>query len=293
MWKKSNIFCAETPNQHNSQVGTVTAFVKNGCTKRVPQVHHHYNQSSVKINLGWTYVALLFLMCNFDDLPFNGGWNFQQETALMQHVSQLSIWSLGAIKQVAIQKNAMIYHLWYVDTANVCVSLCDVLYLLSQAQDELLCTGTSSKGFKFKDFNNVCSYVGLTFWAHHEPWKLCPNIKSPFGFPPMKKQPEHRNIGESQALSTALHVMTLTVRQWGRAKHVVPQTRWLHSLKLTPNASEKRPSQKEIHLPTTNFQVLCWSEGRWKDLLQNPLKLKYHLPWSLETSSSNMRAVKL
>lgn len=187
MWKKSNIFCAETPNQHNSQVGTVTAFVKNGCTKRVPQVHHHYNQSSVKINLGWTYVALLFLMCNFDDLPFNGGWNFQQETSLMQHVSQLSIWSLGAIKQVAIQKNPMIYHLWYVDTANVCVSLCDVLYLLSQAQDELLCTGTSSKGFKFKDFNNVCSYVGLIFWAHHEPWKLCPNIKSPFGFPPNEK----------------------------------------------------------------------------------------------------------
>ena len=67
--------------------------------------------------------------------------------------------------------------------------------------------------------------LGLYFEPIMNPENCLPTSEAPLDVPPMKKQPEHRNIGESQALSTALHVMTLTVRQWGRAKHVVPQTR--------------------------------------------------------------------
>ena len=254
--KKIEYLFVETFNQHNSQVGT--AFVQNGCTKRVLQFHHHYNQSSVKINLGWTYVALLFPWGNFDDLPFNGGWNFQQETALMQHVSQLFIWSLGAIKQVAVQKN-----------------------LLSQAQNELLCTGTSSKDFKFKDFNSFSSYVALIFWAHHEPCKFCPNIRSPFGFLPMKKQPEHRKTGESQALSTALHVMTLTVRQWGRAKHVVPQSKMITLPETNSSALKKgHPKRKFIFQPPIFRCYVGLREGSFTE----PSKTKIAptmKPWNL------------
>ena len=105
--------------------------------------------------------------------------------------------------------------------------------------------------------------LGSHFLAHDEPCKFCPNIRSPFGFLPMKKQPEHRKIGESQALSTALHVMTLTVRQWGRAKHVVSKTRW-YPLPETNSSHLKRCHPiKKIHLPSSNFQVRkCCFEGR-------------------------------
>ena len=39
------------------------------------------------------------------------------------------------------------------------------------------------------------------------------------------------------------------------------QFQGLHSLKRTANASEHRLSQKEIHLPTIDFQGICWFQG--------------------------------
>ena len=50
-----------------------------------------------------------------------------------------------------------------------------------------------------------------------------------------------------------------TIEEFG---YLTLKAMWIYPPWNEQFAPENRPSQKEIHLPTTNFQVLCWFHGK-------------------------------